>query len=89
MEEALRIRLALLGPSHADGRGPRRLREHEHTLEEVERGTLIGDSARYAVPGGPLAGILHRFQVGPDLEEIVRNRRHRLAEILRARETAT
>lgn len=69
-------------------RGPYRLWEHEHTFEEQEGGTLIRDFVRYAVPGGPLEGIIHRFQVGPDLEEIFEYRRLRLGRLLGRLETA-
>jgi ligand-binding SRPBCC domain-containing protein len=62
-------------------RGPYRLWVHEHLFEEQREGTLIRDRVRYAVPGGPLAPLLHRLLVGPDVRKIFAHRRQVLTAI--------
>jgi ligand-binding SRPBCC domain-containing protein len=62
-------------------RGPYRLWVHEHLFEEQGEGTLIRDRVRYAVPGGPLAPLLHRLLVGPDVRKIFAHRRQVLTAI--------
>ena len=55
-------------------RGPYRLWIHEHTFEERDNGTLVGDNVEYAVPGGAL---IQKFLVARDLERIF-NYRHEI-----------
>ena len=62
-------------------RGPYRLWEHTHRLTSVESGTEIYDHVRYAVPGGPLAGLVART-VRPLLDEIFDYRAAQLATLL-------
>lgn len=57
-------------------KGPYSLWVHEHTFEEHDNGTLIGDTVQYAVPGGRL---VQKFFVAPDLERIFKYR-HRVLE---------
>jgi ligand-binding SRPBCC domain-containing protein len=59
-------------------RGPYRLWVHEHTFEEVDGGTLVGDRVRYAVPGGAL---VNRLFVARDVRQIFTYRHRRLKEI--------
>jgi len=64
-------------------RGPYRLWEHEHLFLPRDNGTLVQDSVRYAVPGGPgLESLLERLLVRPDLERIFAYRRQRLRQLL-------
>jgi len=58
-------------------RGPYRLWVHEHRFHEVEGGTRIDDSVRYAVPFGSL---VHSWAVGPDVRRIFTYRHERLLE---------
>ncbi len=62
-------------------RGPYRLWVHEHTFVEKDKGTLVKDRVRYAVPGGPL---VNRFVVRPDLDRIFGYRQRKLVEIFRS-----
>jgi len=62
-------------------RGPYRMWVHEHTFTEHEGGTLCADRVEYAVPGGPLAPLIHRRLVRPDVDRIFRFRVHKLQEI--------
>ncbi len=55
-------------------RGPYSLWVHEHTFEELDNGTVVGDNVEYAVPGGSL---VQKFLVAPDLERIF-NYRHKI-----------
>ncbi len=59
-------------------KGPYSLWIHEHTFEDGEDGTWVGDNVEYAVPGG---GIVQKFLVAPDLERIF-NYRHGVLEEL-------
>lgn len=59
-------------------RGPYRLWHHEHTFEERDGGTLVRDHVRYAVPGGPLAPLLHALLVGRDVRRIFAFREERM-----------
>lgn len=64
-------------------RGPYRLWVHEHTFEEVAGGTRVRDRVRYALPlaGWPGAGLVHRFFVRPEVEEIFDYRQKKMEEI--------
>jgi ligand-binding SRPBCC domain-containing protein len=55
--------------------GPYLLWHHEHTFAERDGGTVLGDHVRYLAPGGPLAPLIHRWLVRPDLERIFEYRR--------------
>ena len=59
-------------------KGPYSLWVHEHTFEERDNGTLVGDNVEYAVPGG---SIVQKFLVAPDLERIF-NYRHKILDEL-------
>jgi ligand-binding SRPBCC domain-containing protein len=48
-------------------RGPYSLWIHEHTFQEHEGGTLVGDQVEYAVPGGKF---VQKFFVAPDLDRV-------------------
>ena len=66
-------------------KGPYRMWHHTHTFEEVEGGVKVGDSVRYAVPGGPLfEWFVEKLFVGPDVRKIFDYRMKRLAEIFEA-----
>lgn len=60
--------------------GPYRLWRHEHTFSERDGGTVLGDEVRYLAPGGPLAPLVHRVLVRPDLERIFDYRQRIIAE---------
>lgn len=55
-------------------KGPYSLWIHEHTFEDRDNGTLVGDNVEYAVPGGI---IVQKLLVAPDLERIF-NYRHKI-----------
>lgn len=69
-------------------RGPYRLWVHEHVFEPESGGTRIRDRVEYALPGGPLAPLLHRLLVGPDVRRIFAYRSRRLAELLHTSSSA-
>jgi ligand-binding SRPBCC domain-containing protein len=75
-------------------RGPYRLWEHTHTFEPTERGTLMRDTVRYAIPYGPLGALAHAAFVRRDLRRIFDYRRDTAEALLgpdrdtRARETS-
>lgn len=58
-------------------RGPYRLWVHEHTFQEVDGGTLVGDYVRYAVLGGTM---VNRLFVEGDVRRIFEFRQERLRE---------
>ena len=60
--------------------GPYSLWYHEHTFSERDGGTLLTDHVRYVVPGGPLAPLVHRFFVRPELERIFDYRQKIIAD---------
>ena len=59
-------------------KGPYSLWIHEHTFEERDNGTLVGDNVEYAVPGGR---IVQKFLVAPDIERIF-DYRHKILDEL-------
>ncbi len=61
-------------------RGPYRLWVHEHTFEEVDGGTVLGDTVDYDIAGGPLAPIAERLFVRRDVIGIFEYRRRWIAE---------
>jgi ligand-binding SRPBCC domain-containing protein len=62
-------------------RGPYTLWVHEHTFTPRDGGTLLRDRVDYAVPGGPLAPLLARFLVGPDVARIFAHRREKVRKL--------
>ncbi len=58
-------------------RGPYRRWEHEHTFNENDDGTLIGDRVEFEVPGGRIPGRL----ASADVRRIFAYRRARLSEL--------
>ncbi len=65
-------------------KGPYSLWVHEHTFEERDHGTLVGDNVEYAVPGGT---IVQKFLVAPDLERIFEYRHKILEELFNPAKT--
>ena len=57
-----------------------RLWVHEHTFEEVDGGTVLGDTVDYDIAGGPLAPIAERLFVRRDVIGIFEYRRRWIAE---------
>ncbi len=55
-------------------RGPYGLWHHTHTFEEVDGGTLMRDTVRYAIGFGPLGEIARRALVERDLKAIFDHR---------------
>ncbi len=51
-------------------RGPYKRWRHEHTFEQIDGVTLCRDTVEYAVPGGPLAPLIHRLLVKRDVDRI-------------------
>lgn len=60
-------------------KGPYRTWIHEHSFEERDGGTLVGDHVRYAAPGGRL---IEKLVVERDLRRIFDHRLKRLEELL-------
>ena len=60
-------------------RGPFRYWEHEHTFEQIEGesgpAVRVGDHIQYAVPGGPLAPLVHRLHVSGLNQRVFAHRR--------------
>ncbi len=54
---------------------------HTHEFRQEGGGTLIRDEVRYAVSGGWLEPLIHRFFVAPSLKKIFDHRRQRLHAI--------
>ena len=63
-------------------RGPYRLWQHTHTFEPTERGTLMRDVVRYAIPYGPLGSLAHVAFVRRDLRRIFDYRRDSIEALL-------
>jgi len=60
--------------------GPYKLWLHEHTFDEADGGTIIGDTVDYDIIGGPLAPLAERLFVRNDVVRIFNFRRARIAE---------
>jgi len=60
-------------------RGPYRQWIHEHTFEEIDGGTLMRDTVRYAVPGGAL---VEGWLVRPDIKKIFAYRTRKIEALL-------
>lgn len=75
-------KIALWEPPHRfidrQTKGPYSLWRHEHTFEDRDNGTLVGDNVEYAVPGGIM---VQKFLVAPDIARIF-NYRHLVLESL-------
>ena len=65
-------------------RGPHLLWRHEHSFTPAPGGVMVRDDVLYAVRGGPLAPLLHRILVRPDLDRIFDYRRAALLKLLAA-----
>jgi ligand-binding SRPBCC domain-containing protein len=66
-------------------RGPYALWHHTHTFEPAgTTGTLMRDTVRYALPGGPLAAIPHALFVRSELDRIFSFRAQKVPELLPA-----
>jgi ligand-binding SRPBCC domain-containing protein len=63
-------------------RGPYALWEHAHRFEETDRGVLVADRVRYALPFGPLGGLAHALWVHSALARIFDHRFARVRELL-------
>ena len=64
-------------------RGPYALWHHTHTFEpDGAGGTIMHDTVRYALPGGPLGVLPHRLFVRAELERIFDFRAERVPELL-------
>jgi ligand-binding SRPBCC domain-containing protein len=63
-------------------RGPYRLWIHDHTFDEHEGGTMVGDSVVYAVTGGKL---VQKLWVAPDLARIFHYRHEVLQHLFNPR----
>lgn len=59
-------------------KGPYSLWVHEHSFEQSDNGTVVGDNVEYAVLGGSL---VRKFLVVPDLERIFAYRHKMLTEL--------
>ncbi len=65
-------------------RGPYRLWHHTHEFEVDERGTVVRDIVRYALPLGALGEFAHRCMVRRDLTRIFEFRRQAVVRVLGA-----
>lgn len=59
-------------------KGPYRYWHHTHEFEKLGEGTLVRDTVKYAIPGGPLSALLDPF-VARDLRSIFGFRRRAIA----------
>jgi ligand-binding SRPBCC domain-containing protein len=63
-------------------RGPYALWEHTHRFEATDRGVLVADRVRYALPFGPLGALAHGLWVHSALARIFDFRFARVRELL-------
>ena len=63
-------------------RGPYALWEHHHVFEPTDRGVLVWDRIRYALPFGALGNLVHPIAVWPALAAIFDFRFVRVRELL-------
>ena len=63
-------------------RGPYALWEHTHRFEGTDRGVLMSDHVRYALPFGPLGRLAHALFVHSTLARIFDHRFVRVRELL-------
>lgn len=66
-------------------RGPYARWWHEHRFAAVAGGVRVSDRIEYALPFGPLGGVVHALVVGRQLAEILAYREARAKEIFAAR----
>ena len=67
-------------------RGPYREWRHTHAFEERDGGTLVVDTVQYAVRGpAPIARVINRLLVAPDLSRIFTFRHEALQDAFHAR----
>lgn len=66
-------------------RGPFSLWEHHHAFRVIEGGVLMRDVIRYAVPLGPLGGVVHGAVLRGVLSAIFDYRYARIAELFESR----
>jgi ligand-binding SRPBCC domain-containing protein len=64
-------------------KGPYKFWHHTHRFSEVEGGTSIIDTVRYALPFGFLGRLVHRLQVARDLSKIFDYRAQQVRTIFR------
>jgi len=69
--------------------GPYRLWHHQHHLVDVPGGVELRDVVHYALPFGPLGGLLNRFVVAPRVRAIFAYRRAVLAGLFGGRAPVT
>jgi ligand-binding SRPBCC domain-containing protein len=62
--------------------GPYALWEHTHRFEPTDRGILVTDRVRYALPFGPLGRLAHALWVHSALARIFDYRFRRVRELL-------
>jgi ligand-binding SRPBCC domain-containing protein len=65
--------------------GPYKLWHHTHLFWEENGGTWIEDRARYALPFGPIGGIVNRLLVARDVNGIFDYRARKVREIFGSR----
>ena len=65
-------------------RGPYALWHHEHTFDDAEGGTRVGDRVEYRLPLGVLGEAAHALAVRRTLERIFDHRNARVASLLGA-----
>lgn len=63
-------------------RGPYALWEHHHVFEPTDRGVLVADRVRYALPFGPIGRLAHVLWVHSALARIFDFRFARVRELL-------
>jgi ligand-binding SRPBCC domain-containing protein len=63
-------------------RGPYARWEHHHVFEATDRGVLVADRVRYALPFGPLGRLAHVLWVHSALARIFDFRFARVRELL-------
>jgi hypothetical protein len=63
-------------------KGPYKSWRHTHRFVQVDGGTRMSDTVRYALPLGPLGRLAHRLQVARDLDRIFDYREQRVRELL-------
>lgn len=61
-------------------RGPYRRWFHTHTFDALDGGTVLGDHVEFAVRGGPLAPLISRWFVEPDVRKIFGYRAEQIAK---------
>jgi len=63
-------------------RGPYALWQHTHGFEATDRGVLVRDRVRYALPFGPLGRLAHALVIHSLLARIFDHRFVRVRELL-------